>query len=89
MAAGGVARRLVLAHVAVAAQHLHAEVAHLVVRLRSPRHSPRWLARVLLKRSSVIIARDRQSQKVAQELVGTDKDVLLSPDVAFSLEAIR
>jgi len=49
----------------------------------------RWLARYLLKRSSVVIARDKQSQQVAQDLVGPQKRVLLSPDVAFSLEAIR
>ena len=49
----------------------------------------RGLARYLLKRSSVIIARDEQSREVAQELVGTEKVVLLSPDVAFSLEAVR
>ena len=49
----------------------------------------RWLARFLLKRSSVIIARDHLSQKLAQELVGPEKEVLLCPDVAFSLESIR
>jgi colanic acid/amylovoran biosynthesis protein len=49
----------------------------------------RWLARFLLTRSSVIIARDQQSQKLAQELVGPEKEVLLCPDVAFSLESIR
>ncbi|MBZ5499109.1 MAG: polysaccharide pyruvyl transferase family protein [Acidobacteriia bacterium] len=49
----------------------------------------RWLARFLLKHSSVIMARDKQSQKLAQELVGPKKEVLLSPDVAFSLELIR
>jgi polysaccharide pyruvyl transferase WcaK-like protein len=56
-----------------------------------PYKSPvaRWLARFLLKRSRVIIARDKASRKVAQDLVGSDQEVLLSPDVAFSLEAIR
>jgi polysaccharide pyruvyl transferase WcaK-like protein len=49
----------------------------------------RWLARFLLRRSSVIIARDHLSQKLAQELVGSEKEVLLCPDVAFSLESIR
>lgn len=49
----------------------------------------RWLARYLLRRSSVIIARDAKSRHVAQELVGQGRDVWLSPDVAFSLEAIR
>jgi polysaccharide pyruvyl transferase WcaK-like protein len=45
--------------------------------------------RYILKRSSVIIARDKESQKVAQELVGPEQEVLLSPDVAFSLEPVR
>jgi colanic acid/amylovoran biosynthesis protein len=55
-----------------------------------PYRSPvaRWLARYLLKRSSVMIARDKQSRKVAQELVGPKREVLLSPDVAFFLESI-
>lgn len=46
------------------------------------------MARYLLKRSSVIIARDLKSQKVAQDLVGSRRKVSLSPDVAFSLESI-
>jgi polysaccharide pyruvyl transferase WcaK-like protein len=56
-----------------------------------PYKSPaaRWLARYILKRSLVIIARDKESQRVAQELVGSGKQVLLSPDVAFSLETVR
>src|SRR5205823_6009668 len=55
-----------------------------------PYKSPvaRSLARFLLKRSSVIIARDRESQRAAQELIGPAQKVLLSPDVAFSLEAV-
>jgi polysaccharide pyruvyl transferase WcaK-like protein len=48
-----------------------------------------WLARYLLRRSSCIIARDKQSRNVAQALVGAGKRVLLSPDVAFSLDAVR
>jgi colanic acid/amylovoran biosynthesis protein len=48
----------------------------------------RGLARYLLRRSAVIIARDKESQKVAQDLVGPDKAVWLSPDVAFSLEPV-
>ena len=48
----------------------------------------RVLARYILRRSSVVIARDQKSQQVAQELVGPAKEVWLSPDVAFSLEAI-
>lgn len=56
-----------------------------------PYRSPlaRWLARYLLKRSSVVIARDKISRRIAQDLVGVHRDVWLSPDVAFSLEAIR
>lgn len=49
----------------------------------------RRLARYLLRRSSVITARDVESRKVAQDLVGPGQEVLLSPDVAFSLEAVR
>jgi colanic acid/amylovoran biosynthesis protein len=48
----------------------------------------RVLARFLLRRSSTIIARDLASQRVARELVGPGQEVLLSPDVAFSLEPI-
>jgi colanic acid/amylovoran biosynthesis protein len=56
-----------------------------------PYKSPvaRFLAAFLLRRSSVIIARDKESRKIAQALVGAGKTVLLSPDVAFSLESIR
>ncbi len=49
----------------------------------------RCLARYLLRRSSVVVARDRQSRKVAQDLLGPAREVLLSPDVAFCLEAVR
>ena len=45
----------------------------------------RWLARFLLIRSSAVIARDKRSQRVAQDLLGEHYEVLLSPDVAFSL----
>lgn len=48
----------------------------------------RWLAGYLLRRARVIVARDRESQRVAQELVGPGMQVWLSPDVAFSLEAL-
>lgn len=48
----------------------------------------RWLARYLLKKSSVIIARDEESRRLAQALVGAGREVWLSPDVAFSLEAV-
>lgn len=46
------------------------------------------MARYLLKRSPLIFARDVESQRVAQELVGKNRKVTLSPDVAFSLESI-
>lgn len=49
----------------------------------------RRLAQHLLKRSSVVIARDEKSRQVASELIGPQREVWLSPDVAFSLEAIR
>jgi colanic acid/amylovoran biosynthesis protein len=49
----------------------------------------RVLSRYLLKRSSVVIARDEKSRQVAQEMVGPTKEVWLCPDVAFSLEVIR
>lgn len=45
----------------------------------------RLVARFLLKRSSVVIARDTESQRIAQELVGSRLKVQLSPDVAFAL----
>lgn len=45
----------------------------------------RFLARWLLSHSSVVIARDRESQRIAQQLAGSCVDVQLSPDVAFSL----
>lgn len=47
------------------------------------------LARYLLRRSSVVIARDEKSRQVAQELIGSRRQVWLSPDVAFSLETVR
>ncbi len=49
----------------------------------------RWLARFLLIRSSMVIARDERSRKVAQDLLGDGYEVHLSPDVAFSLAATR
>ena len=48
----------------------------------------RRLAGFLLRRSSVIIARDKQSRKIAQDLVAPGQEVQISPDVAFSLEAV-
>ena len=49
----------------------------------------RWLARYLLVRSSVIIARDKGSQRVAQNLLREKHEVHLSPDAAFSLAVTR
>lgn len=46
----------------------------------------RWAATYILRQSSLIIARDRLSRDVAQQLAGPRRTVLLSPDVAFSLE---
>lgn len=52
-----------------------------------------WISRVvarwILRHSRVIVARDKQSQAVAQALVGPARKVLLSPDVAFALHAER
>lgn len=52
------------------------------------RSSARMIASFLLKRSSIVIARDTRSQAVAQSLVGTKLKVGLSPDVAFSLNPV-
>lgn len=49
----------------------------------------RRLARYLLKRSRVVIARDQASQQLAQQLVGPGHEIWLSPDVAFSLETVK
>ena len=49
----------------------------------------RALARHLLRRSSVIIARDKASRELAQELAGPGRPVLLCADVAFSMESAR
>jgi colanic acid/amylovoran biosynthesis protein len=46
----------------------------------------RWMARFLLRRSSIVFARDKNSQRIAQELIGGSPQVQLSPDVAFALE---
>lgn len=48
----------------------------------------RSMARFLLRRSSMIIARDEKSRKAAIEVLGGPVEVKLSPDVAFSLEAV-
>jgi polysaccharide pyruvyl transferase WcaK-like protein len=47
----------------------------------------RWLARLVLRRSSLVVARDTESQRIAQELVGGLLQVGLSPDVAFALHS--
>ncbi len=47
----------------------------------------RWVARWIIRRSSVVVARDTESQRIAQELVGNDRKVILSPDVAFALHS--
>jgi len=47
----------------------------------------RHLARFLVRRSSMVIARDLESQRIAQELAGSRLAVQLSPDVAFALYA--
>lgn len=49
----------------------------------------RWLARFILRRSSVVVARDTRSRAVAEALAGPGREVWLSPDVAFSLESVR
>lgn len=51
--------------------------------------SARIMARYILKKSSVIMARDVNSKKNAEDLIGTPKKIWLSPDVAFSLEAMK
>ena len=52
-----------------------------------------WIARVIarwiIRRASVVIARDKESQAVAQGLARPDQRVLLTPDVAFALHADR
>ncbi len=51
------------------------------------RRLSRVLARYILRRSSVILARDPGSRNIAQALVGGRREVLLCPDVAFALPA--
>lgn len=45
-----------------------------------------WLARYIVRRARVVVARDQESQRVALSLTRPGQEVLLSPDVAFSLE---
>lgn len=47
----------------------------------------RWIARRIVRRATTVIARDQDSQRVAQELARPGQEVLLSPDVAFALHA--
>lgn len=47
----------------------------------------RRMARYLLKRSAIIMARDRTSRDIAIGLAGPEHRILMSPDVAFSLSA--
>lgn len=47
------------------------------------------LARFLIRRSVIIVARDERSRKIAEDLAGPGRPVMLSPDVAFSLEVVR
>jgi polysaccharide pyruvyl transferase WcaK-like protein len=49
----------------------------------------RGLARYLLRHSSAAVARDPESQKIAQGLAGTKLRVGLSPDVAFALHPAK
>lgn len=49
----------------------------------------RCLARSILNRSSIILARDRQSLAIVRGLVAPGRDIRFCPDVAFSLESIR
>lgn len=55
-----------------------------------PYKSPvaRWIARYIIRHASVVVARDRESQRVAQSLARPGQEILLSPDVAFSLEPV-
>jgi len=46
------------------------------------------LAGYLLKRCSMIMARDEISRRVAQDLTGNRTEVILCPDVAFALDAL-
>lgn len=48
----------------------------------------RWMARLLLRRSAIVMARDEHSRRVAQGLLGPGREVVLTPDVAFYLEPV-
>lgn len=47
----------------------------------------RWIARWIVRRATTVIARDKESQRIAQELTRPGQEVLLSADVAFALHA--
>ncbi|MBE2216507.1 MAG: polysaccharide pyruvyl transferase family protein, partial [Opitutaceae bacterium] len=47
------------------------------------------VARALLKRSGVVIARDKRSYEAAEEIIGSSQNLRLSPDVAFAMDAVR
>lgn len=47
----------------------------------------RYIARFIIRRSSVVIARDRESRQLAQALARPDQTVALTPDVAFALHS--
>jgi polysaccharide pyruvyl transferase WcaK-like protein len=49
----------------------------------------RILARILVRNSSTIVARDTRSREVAASLAAPRQRIKLSPDVAFALEAAR
>jgi polysaccharide pyruvyl transferase WcaK-like protein len=49
----------------------------------------RFLAKVLFKNSSLIAARDKQSYNLVRSLAPSGAKVILTPDVAFSLQAER
>ncbi len=48
----------------------------------------RWIARYILKRSSMIVSRDQESMGLVKELCGPDTQVHFCPDVAFALNPI-
>ena len=48
----------------------------------------RWIATRLLRCSSAVMARDPESRRIAQSLVGNRLKVGLSPDVAFALHPV-
>lgn len=49
----------------------------------------KFIARYLLRHSSTLVARDIESQRIAQSLAGNRLAVRLSPDVAFALHVVK